>query len=67
MTETELLRDYLDSEQHNLFCYSANREMTRAKDGFDREFREARERCLLLELMLYRAQGMDAKQQCLRR
>ena len=52
MTTKELLREYLDRELNNVFCYSANYLMDTPKKGYEREHREARERVELLEGIL---------------
>ena len=52
MTTLDLLREYLDQECNNVFCYSANYLMNAPKKGYEREFREAQERVELLEGIL---------------
>ena len=49
MTLLEILKDYLDRERHNVFCYSASYTMDAPKRGYEREFAEAPERVRVLE------------------
>lgn len=52
MTIRELITDYLDRERNNVFCYAADYLMNRPKKGYEKEFDEAEERCMLLEQLL---------------
>ena len=48
MTLLEILKDYLDRERHNIFCFSASYTMDSPKRGYEREFEEATERADVL-------------------
>lgn len=48
MTIIELLKEYLDRECNNVFCYSATYTMDTPKRGYEREFEQATERVQIL-------------------
>lgn len=52
MSALELLKEYLEREKHNVFCYSATYTMNTPKRGYEKEFREANEKVALLEDMI---------------
>ena len=52
MTKLELLKKYENMASHNLFCYSRNLGMTEPKEGFERQWKQAKEECKLLEEMM---------------
>lgn len=52
MEKKEVLQKAYDRASHNLFCYSSNLLMTKAKQGYEKEWREALEECEILESML---------------
>ena len=52
MTTSELLTYYLESELDKVFDYSANRQQTQAKRGYEREFSEAKERAEILQNLI---------------
>ena len=52
MSVIELLKEYLEREKHNVFCYSATYTMDTPKRGYEREFREANEKVDLLTDMI---------------
>ncbi len=52
MTRKELLEKYYDMEMNNAFCYSATYMMNSPKKGYEREWREAKERADILKELL---------------
>jgi len=50
-TNKEEMKKRIDMTAHNLMCYSANMLMTKAKEGFEKEFKIARENLDLLNNM----------------
>lgn len=48
MNAIELLKEYLEREKHNVFCYSKTYTMDSPKRGYEKEFREANEKVDLL-------------------
>lgn len=67
MNAIKLLKEYLEREKHNVFCYSATYTMETPKRGFEKEFREAKEKVALLEDMIaeeeYRQKISDTARQ----
>lgn len=49
MNLIELLKDYLEREKHNVFCYSATYTMDAPKRGYEQEFEKATERVQILQ------------------
>lgn len=54
MTKQDLLKKYYGRACHNLLCYSANYLMDRPKDGFEKEWEEAKAEVELLEEIMIR-------------
>lgn len=52
MTKKELLEKYYEQEMNNVFCYSATYMMNSPKKGYEREWREAKERAAMLWEMI---------------
>lgn len=52
MSLKELIAEYLEQERNNVFNYSANYRMDQPKKGYEREFRSAKERVILLEYLI---------------
>lgn len=52
MTTKDLIAEYLEQERNNVFNYSANYRMDQPKKGYEREFRTAKERVILLEYLI---------------
>lgn len=52
MSTKELIAEYLEQERNNVFNYSANYRMDQPKKGYEREFRDAKERVILLEYLI---------------
>lgn len=60
MSEMELLKEYLEQEMNNVFCYSANYLMDTPKRGYEKEFEEAQERVKLLKGLVEKlAKGVE--------
>jgi len=55
MDKKELLQKYYDLACHNLLCYSKNWAMTEPKEGYEVEWKQAKEECALLEEMIKEA------------
>ena len=55
MTKLELLSKYVDQANHNFFCYSRNYAMTEPKEGFERQWKQAKEECELLDVLMKEA------------
>jgi hypothetical protein len=56
----DLLYKYHNMAYHNLLCYSKNYAMTEVKEGFETEWKQAKEECELLEEMIS-SQKMEGK------
>jgi len=52
MDKLELLRKYENMAQHNLFCYSKNLGMTKPKEGYEKQWKQANVECKLLGEMI---------------
>lgn len=52
MKRKELLKEYLDRENYNLFCYSSNFMMNEPKPGWEKQFNQTKKKRDLLEEML---------------
>ena len=52
MTAKELLQEYFEREMNNVFIFSKNYLMNSPKKGYEREWREAKERADLLEQLI---------------
>lgn len=52
MSTKDLIAEYLEQERNNVFNYSANYRMDQPKKGYEREFRTAKERVILLEYLI---------------
>lgn len=59
MTEKELLKKYYDIASHNLLCYSANYFMDTPKNGFEKDWKEAKAECELLESMIAKSDTQE--------
>ena len=52
MTKVEILNKYKGVAYYNMFCYSDNYLMDQPKNGFEKEWNEAREEVELLEALI---------------
>ena len=52
MNRYTLLKEFYDLTAHNLYCYSADSLMTRAKDGFEESWYKEKEKLELIEELI---------------
>lgn len=52
MTTKDLITEYPEAERNNVFDYSSDYRMDKPRKGYEREFRAAKERVVLLEELI---------------
>ena len=57
MNAIELLKEYLEREYHNVFCYSKTYTMDSPKKGYEKEVYEAKEKVDILEKLISDLEG----------
>ena len=60
LTEEDVLKTMIDMAHHNICCYSRNHIMTQPKEGFEKQWEEARD---VLEVIL-RIEEKVRKEDC---
>lgn len=59
MTKSDLLEKYIDMATHNIFCYSQNHDMSKPKEGFEKQWQEAKDE---LDMLIYAAKLINKKE-----